>query len=68
MVEEALKHINQCPRERESYYQASGTEPEPPPWGEEILNNGGQLIYNYTPQHSVPYVTYSNLFFLLLKA
>lgn len=62
MIEEAPSHNSKCPSEREPYYQATGSEPEPPPWGEEILNNGGQLVYSYVPQHSVPYVIYINLF------
>jgi len=60
MIEETLKHVEKCPSEREPYYQATGNEPEPPPWGEEILNNGGHHIYNYVPQHSVPYFTRSS--------
>ena len=62
MALETQRHIEKCPVEREPYYQTTGTEPEPPPWGEEILNNGDQLIYNYVPHHSVPYVILNSLF------
>ena len=56
MSEMNPRHTSKCPAQRESYYETNGTEPEPAPWGEEILNSGGKLIYNYLPQNSVPFV------------
>lgn len=27
-------------------------------WGEEILESGGELVYCYSPEHTVPYVSF----------
>lgn len=50
------KHILKCLSEREPYYQATGTEPEPSPWGDEVLKSGGDLVYCYIPESTAPYV------------
>ena len=57
------KHITNCPKSREPYYEATGCEPEPSPWGDEILTSGGDLVYCYVPENSAPYVSFN--FFLL---
>lgn len=56
------KHIVQCLAEREPYYQATGTEPEPSPWGDDVLKSGGDLVYCYIPESAAPYVILSILF------
>ena len=56
MAAVAPKHVTKCLPEREPYYQATGCEPEPSPWGDEILNSGGDLIYCYVPENNAPYV------------
>ena len=50
------KHTLKCLPEREPYYQATGTEPEPSPWGEDVLKSGGELVYCYIPESTAPYV------------
>lgn len=50
------KHIVTCLAEKELYYQATGTEPEPSPWGDEVLKSGGDLVYCYILESTVPYV------------
>ncbi len=32
-------------------------EPEPAPWGDKILSNGGELIYYYPLENAAPYVS-----------
>ncbi|XP_046456232.1 cytosolic carboxypeptidase 2-like isoform X2 [Daphnia pulex] len=54
------KHILKCLSEREPYYQATGTEPEPSPWGDEVLKSGGDLVYCYIPESTAPYFTRSS--------
>lgn len=54
------KHIVQCLAEREPYYQATGTEPEPSPWGDDVLKSGGDLVYCYIPESAAPYFTRSS--------
>lgn len=56
MAQVTPKHILKCPTEREPYYQATGTEPEPSPWGDEVLKSGGELVYCYIPESTAPYV------------
>lgn len=55
------KHLLKCPPDREPYYQATGTEPEPSPWGDEVLKSGGELVYCYIPESIAPYVFQSEI-------
>ena len=61
------KHILKCLSEREPYYQATGTEPEPSPWGDEVLKSGGDLVYCYIPESTAPYVNIKSMIILYTK-